>query len=95
MPSSARDLFEPETGTDTLEEARTAAQDDRHDVELQLVDETGGQVLVDDVGAAADEDVLVAGRLGAPGSSAGLDAVGDERERRVRRGSAAPARMRG
>ena len=85
------ELLELELRADAGEEARASAQEDRRDVQLQLVDQTGRQVLVDDVGAAADEDVLVAGGL--PRSlQGGLDPIGDEREGRVRTGSAARAR---
>src|SRR5215208_2658820 len=67
----------------SIEEARASAQEDRRDVQLQLVDQTGRQVLVDDVGAPADEDVLVA--CGIPRSLQGrLDAIGDEGEGGVR-----------
>src|SRR5215211_5712490 len=61
----------------SVEEARASAQEDRRDVQLQLVDQTGRQVLVDDVGAAADEDVLLAGGL--PRLLQGrLDSIGDK-----------------
>src|SRR5215218_3857219 len=66
----------------SVEEARASAQEDRRDVQLQLVDQTGRQVLVDDVGAA-DEDVLLAGGL--PRLLQGrLDSIGDKGESRVR-----------
>ena len=56
-------LLELQVRPDTVEQTRTSAKEDRRDVQLQLVDQAGRQVLVDDVGAAADEDVLVAGGL--------------------------------
>src|SRR5439155_1739998 len=49
------------------------------DVDQELVDQPGFQVLLGDVGAAADRDVLVAGRLLGL-LERGLDAVGDEGE---------------
>ena len=52
-------------------------------MQFQLVDQTGRQVLVDDVGATADEDILVARGLSRL-LQGGLDPVGDEGERRVR-----------
>ena len=75
--------FELHVRADAGEEARAATEEDRDDVELHLVHQPGGQVLVDDVGASADEDVLVAGGL-ARLRERRLDFVGDEGERRVR-----------
>ena len=43
---------------DTFEEPRAVPEDQRDDVELELVDEARCQVLIDGAGAAADEDVL-------------------------------------
>ena len=83
------ELLELQIRTHSVEEARAAAQEDRRDVQLQLVDQPGCQVLVDDVGAAADEDVLVAGGLPRP-LQGGLDSVGDEGEGRVREGQRLP-----
>src|SRR4029453_11971497 len=65
------------------EEPCPAAEDQRDDVQLELVDEPSRQVLVDDVGAAADEHVLPASRVPCPVERR-LDPVGHERERRVR-----------
>src|SRR5437868_3914023 len=49
-------------------------------MELQLIQQTGGQALLGDGGAATDRDILVTG--GSPGLIDGrLDAVCDERER--------------
>jgi hypothetical protein len=45
-------------------------------VDLDLVDEPGRQTLVDDVGAARDEDVLPSDAASA--CSSGLDAIGHE-----------------
>ena len=53
--------FELHVLADAREEPRAAAQEDRDDVELDLVHVSRGQVLIDDVGSPADEDVLVAG----------------------------------
>lgn len=55
------ELFELEALADSVEEARAPAEKERDEVQLQLVDESGHQELIDDVGATADEDVLVAG----------------------------------
>src|SRR5829696_5640611 len=77
------ELLELQIRSYSVEEARASAQEDRRDVQLQLVDQTGRQVLVDDVGAAADEDVLLAGGL--PRLLQGrLDSIGDKGEGRVR-----------
>src|SRR5687767_6384972 len=46
-------------GSHALEEPRATAKDDWDDVQLQDVDEAGSQVLVDDIGPTADEDVAV------------------------------------
>jgi hypothetical protein len=58
-------LLELEVGAEAVEEARAAAQYQRDDVQFEVLDEPGRQVLVDDTGAAADDDVL-SGR-GRPG----------------------------
>ena len=50
-------------------------------MDLELVEEPGAEVLLDDVRAARDLHVLVAGS-GAGLLERGLDAVGDEREGR-------------
>src|SRR4051812_26948429 len=69
-----------EVAGDVLEEPRAAAEQDRRDVDLHLLDDAGAQVLLRDVGPAADRDVLVAGRL-ARLRERRLGAVCDERER--------------
>ena len=53
------DLLELEAGAD-LEETRAVAEHQRDDVQFERVDESRRQVLVDDVRASADEDVLSA-----------------------------------
>ena len=58
-------LLEPEVGAEAVEEPRAAAEYQRDDVEFELVDEPRRQVLIDDIGAAADNHVL-SGR-GGPG----------------------------
>ena len=55
------ELFQSQAGADVVEQASAAAEQDRDDVQLDLVDEAFGQVLTDHLGAAADEDVLAAG----------------------------------
>ena len=54
-------LLQPELGGQAVEEARAAAQHEWDDVQLELVDEARCQVLIDDIGPAADEDVLSGG----------------------------------
>src|SRR4051794_6186142 len=56
---------------------------------LDLVDDSGGQILVDDLSAAADEDVLSVGRLPRL-LERRLDAIGDEREGGVGEGQRLP-----
>ena len=46
--------FECHLVADAVEEPRAAAQQDRDDVELYIVNESSGKLLVDDVGASAD-----------------------------------------
>src|SRR4051812_25850549 len=62
---------------EVVEQARATTEQHGHDVQLELVEEPGGQVLVDDLGAAPEHDVLTVrglfGLLERP-----LDAVGDE-----------------
>src|SRR5919109_1955007 len=77
------DLLELEVGAEAVKEPCAAAEDERDDVQLELVDVPSRQVLVDDAGAAADEYILPASRV--PGLvERRLDPVGHERERRVR-----------
>jgi hypothetical protein len=66
--------------TDIDEQPFTAAQYDRRDVQEQLVQQSGGQELVDGARAARHVDVLLAGRLPGPRQRR-LDAAGDEVER--------------
>jgi len=56
------DLLQRQVGADALEQPGRAAEHQRDDVQLELVDESGRQVLVDDIGTAADRDVLTGGR---------------------------------
>ena len=51
---------------EAVEEPLARAEDDRRDRDRELVDDARGQRLPDDVGAAHDVDVLVAGRLAGP-----------------------------
>src|SRR5687767_8423807 len=63
-----------------VEQASSVAEQHGRDVNLQFVDQSSAQELLDRVRAAGDRDVLVAG--GCPGLLEGaLDAVGDEGER--------------
>ena len=48
---------------EVLEEVLAAAEDDRRDDDVELVDDAGIEALADHVGAAADAHVLVAGGL--------------------------------
>jgi hypothetical protein len=49
------DRFRSEAWADTVEQASTAAEQDRDDVQLDLIDEPGGQVLIDHIGTTADD----------------------------------------
>src|SRR5205085_11720237 len=77
--SGALELHRP--GVEVVEQPDTAAaEQQRGDVDAQLVEEAGAEVLLDDVGAARNRDVLVA--RGRPSLlERRLDPVGDERER--------------
>ena len=48
---------------DILEQALPAAQQDGHDGDVEVVDETGAEVLLDRAGAAAEPDVGASGSL--------------------------------
>ena len=48
---------------DVLEQPLTVAEHERHDVQLQLVDQPRRQVLLHGVRAAGDQDVAITGRL--------------------------------
>ncbi len=63
----------------SVEEAGAAAEEDGRDVDLHLVEKARRQVLLGDVGAARDLDVLAA-RGVARSLERRLDAVGDELE---------------
>src|SRR4051794_22775079 len=64
-----------------LQQPLTIAEQQRRDVEVELVEQAGGERLLDGLCAAGDEDVLPA-RL-ARLRDRRLDAVGDEEERRA------------
>ncbi len=64
-----------------VEEPLPATEEDGHDVDGELVDESGAQVLLRRRGAAADRDVLAV-RRGDGLLERALDAVGDEVEGR-------------
>ena len=62
---------------DIVEEARATTEENRNDVNLQFVDEAGGEILLRDVGSAAERHILAircAPRL----LERRLDAVGDD-----------------
>ena len=63
-----------------LEQPLAVTEQDRDDVELELIDQPGGEVLLYDVGVATDQDISAA-----PGLprlfERGLDSIGDEDER--------------
>src|SRR3954453_19143761 len=65
-----------------LEQPRAAAEQHRRDVDPQLVQQAGFEVLLANAGAATDRDVLAAGR-GARLLECGLDSTGDEGEGRA------------
>src|SRR4051794_9984144 len=69
----------PEVGP--VEEADAAAQEQRHDVQLQLARQALDEALLDDAGTACDLDVVVSGGL-ARLRDRTVRAVGDEVERR-------------
>src|ERR671911_386961 len=60
-----------------VEQADTAAEEDRSDMQLNPVEQPGLKVLLSDVGSARDLNVLLAGRL-ARRLQRSLDAVGHE-----------------
>ena len=74
------DELEVDVG-DAVEEALAGTEDRGNDVEPQLVEQPGRQVLVDCGGTAGDRDSAIAGRLPRLGER-GLDAVVDEGEGR-------------
>ena len=47
-----------------VEQAGAAAEKQRDDMYLELVDQAGAEVLLDGTGAAAEGDIPVAGRVG-------------------------------
>ena len=51
---------------DALEQPRASAERERHNVQPQLVDQAGGEVLVDGGRAALDRDIAVAAAARAP-----------------------------
>ena len=57
-----RDLQLDRLGAETLEQSDPVTDHHWHQVDLELVEEAGLQVLLDDVRAARDRDVLVASR---------------------------------
>src|SRR2546421_3558235 len=73
----ARQLEPGQLGADALEQAGSVAQQDRGEVELELVDQAGVDALVDCIGAACDQDVLL-GRRGSRILDRALDPVRDE-----------------
>jgi len=80
-PLDGLHLLESHTGVpEVVEEARTAAEEHRDDVQLELVQQSRGQVLPGDMAAAPQHDVLAAGGLLGL-LERGLDSVGDEVER--------------
>jgi predicted ester cyclase len=66
---------------EVVEEAGTATEQHRNDVQLELVQQPRGQILLDDLAAAPQHDVFGAGGLLCL-FERGLDSVGDEVERR-------------
>ena len=79
-PLGHRDLLEV-GGDVSIEEPNAGAEEDRHEIEPDLVDEARGESLAGDGRPAGDSDVA-AGRRLLRLRDRGLDAVGDERERR-------------
>jgi len=64
---------------DVLEQPLTVSEQDRDEVQLELVNQPGGQVLLDNAGAPAEQHIPAA--RGLPGLlERGLDPIGDEDE---------------
>src|SRR5919198_616664 len=77
------DLLKLDLGApEVVEEASAVPEQHRNDVELELVQEPRRQVLLNDLGAAPEPDVLTVRRLLRP-LQRPLDPVGDEVERRT------------
>jgi hypothetical protein len=77
------DLLKLDLGApEVVEEASAVPEQHRNDVELQLVQEPRRQVLLNDLGAAPEPDVLTVRGLLRP-LQRPLDPVGDEVERRA------------
>ncbi len=73
------DLVAERGEVEVLEEMFARAQECRADDQMEMVDEAGGEILADGVGAAAQADVFGARRVG--GELKGfVDAAGDEVE---------------
>ena len=62
---------------DALEQPRAGAERERHNVQPQLVDQAGGEILIDGGRAALDRDIAVVGRRACL-CQCRLDSVGDE-----------------
>ena len=57
------ELLKPQSRADALEQTSATAEKDRNDVQLDLIDKPGDEVLVDRIGTASDDHVLAAGCL--------------------------------
>ena len=75
-------LFQLDSLWENVEQPATASEQDVDDVDPQLVDEPGGEVLLVDVRAHQPDPLLAGGLLRLRERT--LDPVGDEREDRVR-----------
>ena len=72
------DLLEPHVRVpEVIEEPGAAAEQHRNDMQLELVQQSRGQVLPGDLAAAPEQDVLPVGGLGGL-LERGLDSAGDE-----------------
>ena len=71
---SGGDLLQPQR-RDAVEDPCAGAERERRDVQAELVEQSGGEVLVDRRGAAGDSDVAVAGTALACSSAASMPSV--------------------
>src|SRR5262245_8141693 len=76
------ELFKPYLGANAFQQSLAFAEDHRGEVQMELVEQTGGEVLTDGAGSTGDQDVLVARRL-ARLLESGFDSVGCEVEGRA------------
>ena len=81
-PGNRPDRLQLHIAVIDVEEARATTEENRNDVNLQFVDEAGGEILLRDVGSAAKRHILAI-RCPPGLLERRLDAVGDEKECRA------------